>query len=263
MADVLAVLKDVIVPMPVYVAAIIFVAVAIGGFVRGFLGFGGAMVIIMVLNVVLGAHYAVPISCLAGVLPTLQLLPTAFRSADRRFVLPFCVASMLAVPVGTVVLVTLDAALMKIVVAALVLAVVAMLFYGWRGPHQPTTSVTLGAGVGAGLIQGVAGVGGPPAVAVALARPGDAETQRANVIGVITPLSLSPLVPLWYFGLFTKEVVVLSALIIPLYMLLTRIGARYFSGSGREHYRAGALVDLGIMGCVTLLIAVRDYITTA
>ncbi len=260
MADVLTILDELIASIELHVAAIIFVAVVLAGFMRGFLGFGGAMVIIMALNALLGAHYAIPVACLAGLPPTVQLLPSAVRSSDRRFVLPFALASMLTIPIGTLVLVTLDPALMKVLVSVLVLAVVALLYCGWRASSRPTTSAIVGAGAGVGLIQGVAGVGGPPTVAMALAQPGDAETQRANVIGAITALSVMPVVPLWYFGLFTKEVVALSIAIIPLYMALTRIGARYFSGHGREHYRIGALVALGLMGCATLAVSVRDYL---
>ena len=241
-------------------AAVIFLAVTIAGFMRGFLGFGGAVVIIMTLNALLGALYAVPVACLAGLPATVQLLPSAVRHSDRNFVLPFAVASLLAIPVGTIVLVKLDPALMKIVVSALVLVVVALLYCGWRATTRPTASAIVGAGVGAGLIQGVAGVGGPPTVAMSLAQPGDAETQRANVIGAITALSVGPVVPLWYFGLFTKEVVFLSLAIVPLYMLATWFGARTFIGHGREHYRNGALVALGLMGTVTLVIAIRDYL---
>ncbi|MGI9409108.1 MAG: TSUP family transporter [Hyphomicrobiaceae bacterium] len=249
--------------IPLHAAAIIFAAVAIAGFMRGFLGFGGAVVIIMTLNALLGAHYAVPVACLAGLPATVQLLPSAVRHSDRSFVLPFAVASMLAIPIGTVVLVVLDPGLMKVVVSALVLVVVALLYCGWRAATRPTTSAIFGAGVGAGLIQGVAGVGGPPTVAMSLAQPGDAETQRANVIGAITALSVGPVVPLWYFGLFTKQVVLLSLAIVPLYMLSTFIGARYFSGNGREHYRNGALIALGLMGCVTLVVSIRDYLAGA
>ena len=249
--------------VPPYVAAIVVVATAVAGFMRGFLGFGGAIVIILTINALLGAHYAVPVACLAGLPPTMQLLPSAVRHCDRGFVLPFAVASLFAVPLGTVILVSLDPPLMKIIVSALVLVVVAVLYCGWRAPHRPTATAIAGAGFGAGLIQGVAGVGGPPTVAMSLAQPGDAETQRANVIGAITALSIVPVVPLWYFGLFTREVVLLSLAIIPLYMLSTFIGVRFFSGHGREHYRDGALIALGLMGCTTLLVSIRDYVAVA
>ena len=262
MADALTFLGGLTDHIPPHAAVIIFAAVAIAGFMRGFLGFGGAVVIIMALNVLLGAHYAVPVACLAGLPATVQLLPSAISHSDRGFVVPFAVASLLAIPVGTVVLVKLDPALMKVVVSALVLAVVALLACGWRAATRPTTSAIVGAGVGAGLIQGVAGVGGPPTVAMSLAQPGGAETQRANVIGAITALSVGPVVPLWYFGLFTEEVVLLSLAVIPLYMLSTLIGARTFSGSGREHYRNGALVALGLMGAATLIVSIRDYLAT-
>ena len=146
MADAVTFLGELADQIPLYAAAIIFAAVAIAGFMRGFLGFGGAVVIIMTLNALLGAHYAVPVACLAGLPATVQLLPSAVRYSDRSFVLPFAVASMAAVPVGTVVLVMVEPALMKVVVSALVLVVVALLYCGWRAATRPTTSAIFVAG---------------------------------------------------------------------------------------------------------------------
>ena len=88
-------------------------AVFVAGFVRGFVGFGAAMIVIMALSIVLGPRSAVAVASLAGVVTTLQLLPVTVRMADRPFVVPFGIASFVAAPVGTLVLVTIDPALMK------------------------------------------------------------------------------------------------------------------------------------------------------
>ena len=83
-------------------------------------------------------------------------------------------------------------------------------------------------GLGSGLVQGAAGVGGPPVVALVLSRPGDAETQRANVIGTVSALALSSPIPLWYYGLFTPNVLMLSVLLFPLFTLSAWAGERFF-----------------------------------
>ena len=233
-------------------------AVFVAGFVRGFVGFGAAMIVIMALSIVLGPRSAVAVASLAGVVTTFQLLPVAVRMADRPFVVPFGIASFVAAPVGTLVLVTIDPALMKMAISLFVLLMVAMMWRGWRiGNGGPAT--VIGTGLAAGLIQGSAGVGGPPAVALALARPGSAPQQRANVIGAVASLAFCGIPALWYHGLFTKEVIVVSVLIVPPYVFSTWLGARFFSLQGQHIFRAAALWVLAIAGVVTLVLAVRDY----
>ena len=244
------------------IAELVVVAVAacFAGFLRGFLGFGGALVIILVLNVVLGPLAALPIACLSGMPSTLQLLPVAVRLSERAFVLPFGLSSFAVAPLGTWILVSVDPAVMKIAISTMVLVLVAMLYRGWRFAAGSSVPALMVAGSLTGLVQGSAGVGGPPAVAMALSRPGSAEQQRANVIGVVTALSLCALVPMWYNGLFTAKVIVLSLAIVPIYSATTWFGARYFSAGGTKHYRSSALVFLAFVGLVTLVIALRSYL---
>ena len=64
------------------------------------------------------------------------------------------------------------------------------------------TGKLIAAGLAGGLVQGAAGVGGPPVVAVTLSRPGDAAQQRANVLALMTASRYRRLLPLLYYGLF-------------------------------------------------------------
>ena len=248
---------------PISPAAFVLAVVAMlaAGFLRGFVGFGASMLIVMVLSLVLGPVAAVPIANLVGVPATVQLLPGAFREGDRSFILPFFVTSLIAAPIGTLVLITLDAALMNIAIALFVLAMLALLYRGWKLPTSVNPGIMVGFGLGAGFVQGAGGVGGPPAVVVALARPGTAQSQRGNVIGAVSALSLASLFPFWYHGLFTGEVLLLSLLFIPIYSGMTWVGARYFAGKGGRHYRNAAMLALAVVGLVTLCVAIRDYLT--
>ena len=100
----------------------------------------------------------------------------------------------------------------------------------------------------------------PCFVAWGLARPGTVQSQRGNVVGAVSALSLASLFPFWYHGLFTHEVLLLSLLFFPLYSGATWVGVRYFAGKGGKHYRNAALLALAVIGVVTLTVAVRNFI---
>ena len=135
-----------------------------------------------------------------------------------------------------------------------------LLFKGWRAKQAGNPGLSAGAGAAAGFIPGMAGVGGPPAVAVALSRAGTTERQRANVIGSITGLNLCTIVPLYLHGLFTPTVIVLSVLIFPVYSGAAWLGARFFGGRGAPLYRNAALAVLALISAVTLFVSLRDLI---
>lgn len=245
-------------PNPLWKLLALTLAVAFGGFMRGFVGFGGALVIVPVLSVVVGPLAAVPIASLSGLPAVFQLLPSAVRHSERRFAVPVAGATLVGAPLGTWVLVSVDPEVMKIGIALLVLLMVGLLYRGWqlKGTHL---GVLTGAGMLSGVVQGTAGIGGPPAVAAALSRAGSAQQQRANVLAALTAITLSTPLPLWWLGLFTREVLIASLAIIPVYSTFTWLGARYFSERGARHYRNAALLTLAMVGAFTLIVAVRGY----
>lgn len=240
---------------------IITAGVLMGGFIRGFVGFGGAMIVVLAISLTLGPKIAVAASCLSGLPVMFQLLPTAIRKSERAFVLPFGLATFVGAPLGAMVLVALDPAIMKFVIAISSLGMTFLLFKGWRAKQAGNPVFLAGAGTTAGFIQGMAGVGGPPAVAVALSRSGTTDRQRANVIGSITGLNLCTIVPLYLHGLFTPTVILLSGLIFPVYLGAAWLGDRFFGGPGEPLYRNAALAVLALISAVTLIASLRDLVS--
>lgn len=242
------------------VLVVIFAAVFVAGFLRGFLGFGGSLLIVLVVNATVGPHMAVPLACLSGLPATIQLLPDAIRYSDRSFALPFGAMSLVFVPVGTWLLFTIDVSLMKVMISLTVLAMVLCLYRDWKAASLAHPIAIGLAGAVAGLVQGVAGAGGPLAVALALGYPGSAENQRGNVLGALTFLASAPVISLWSYGLFTREVVFMSIVAIPLYSGATVIGQRYFSSRGHLHYRYAALGALTLASLISIVVTIRDYV---
>jgi uncharacterized protein len=242
--------------------AAVCIAAFIGGFMRGFVGFGAALVIIPVLSLAYEPRLAVAAMTMVGIPTLFQLLPEALRTAERPIVVPMALAILLTAPLGTLILVSVSPVLMKIVISVLVVTMVAMLARGWRFEGEVGRSVLVGSGVAGGLIQGAAGIGGPPVVAVMLSRPGTPTQQRGNVLALMTIISISSLLPQWYFGLLTRQAIVMGLVLLPVYGGSILLGSRYFARGGQRYFRNAALIMLGLIGTATLIAALRDYIAT-
>ena len=240
--------------------AVVFIVVMVAGLLRGFVGFGAALISVPVFSLVLGPHAAIAVNNVMGLPVVFLLLPEAVRRAERAVVLPICTAIFAAAPIGTWALVSIDPAIMSVAISTLVLLMVAFLASGWRLRGRIGIGKLVAAGVAGGFVQGVAGVGGPPVVAVALSRPGDASQQRANVLALMTAVSLSSILPLLYHGLFTRQTVIIGLVLIPFYSAATALGARYFTLGGQRHYRRAALATLATIGMATLVASLRNYL---
>lgn len=238
-------------------------ASCVGGFMRGFLGFGAALVMMPVLALVYGPVVAAGIYTVVSLPTVVQLLPTAWNQSERPIILPMSIATFATAPLGALALVSFDANLMKIFISVAVLAMVVMLAQGWKLSGKVGTGILLAAGALGGLIQGSTSMGGPPVAAVALSRPGTAQQQRANVIAVLTAVFCSSLIPFWYFGMFTRQSLAAGLLLIPFYLGLSMLGSRYFANSGHRFYRIAALTILAAVGVVTLVAALQNYLRAA
>jgi uncharacterized membrane protein YfcA len=63
-------------------------ATAIAGLMRGYAGFGTAVILAPIYSVLWGPKAGVPIMLLMELIVSIQLLPKAFKDADRRVILP-------------------------------------------------------------------------------------------------------------------------------------------------------------------------------
>ena len=235
-------------------------AAALGGFLRGFVGFGGALVSVPVLSLVFGPRMAVAVASVMALPSVFQLLPDAIRHSEKPIVVPVGLATLVTTPVGSWLLMAASPALMKIVISGLVVVMVGFLASGWSFKGHIGKPTLIAAGILGGLVQGSAGIGGPPVVAIALSRPGGAAAQRGNVLAVMTAIALSSLLPLIYYGLYTQQAVIIGMLLLPFYVAATVLGSRYFALGGHVYFRRAALGTLAAVGLATFIAAINDYL---
>ena len=134
----------------------------VAGFMRGFVGFGSALIIVMILSTILGPLFAVPVATLTGIPTAVQLLPAAYRHSEKAFVLPFGISAIIMAPFGTWILVNAALGPMRIAISLFVLLTVICLYRGWRFRYPIARAVLVGFAGVSGLVQGAVGVGGSP-----------------------------------------------------------------------------------------------------
>lgn len=226
---------------------------ALGGLLRGFLGFGGSMGAVPGLSILFGPLGAVSIVLLADIGAVLQLLRTAIRQSEKRVVAPLALASVLTTPLGAWLLINIDPADMRRVIALTVLGFVVILMAGWRYQKPPTLPVVIGVGAVGGVLSGSAGMGAPPAVLFLLSGPHGHESVRANIIGYLAIANMTALVTIWLNGALTVDILWRALFLAPPYLIAIWVGGRLFRYASETVFRYAALAATAIVGIAALI----------
>jgi uncharacterized membrane protein YfcA len=225
----------------------------VAGIMRGYSGFGTAVLLAPLYSVLWGPRIGVPVMLLMELFVSAQLLPKALGHADRRVILPIGGAAVLMTPVGAFILLTAEQDLLRRFIGGFVLVFGLLLMSGWRYRGARPLSLNLGVGTLAGLLKGATGISGPPVILYLLAGPEEARRHRASLILFFALISVVSVIPPALGGLMGLGVFAKVALLLPAMLLSVPIGARLFHVIPENWYRRLALVFLVATGTVTLL----------
>ena len=227
--------------------------VTVAGLIRGFSGFGGALVLSPGLSLVGTPREAVTMTVLLNTTTFFQLLWPALRRARWRDVGPMVGGAALTIPFGAMILLVVDAMTLRRGIGAVVLGFSLVLLAGWRYRGDRTVLASLVVGALGGVLSGAAGFGGPPLILYFLAGDRPMAENRAGFI-VFFALTQLVVVPtfLWT-GLITGELIWRTLLVMPVYLLATHVGAQLFRFADDRLARRIALIFLLLIGAATVL----------
>jgi uncharacterized membrane protein YfcA len=220
---------------------IVIAAAALAGLVRGFSGFGPAMVFTPIASAVFGPVVAVPVLFVMDAVISIPVLVRAVRACHWPEVLPISIAAAATVPLGIRALVALDPDILRWILSVAILLAVAAIGSGWRYRRRPGLPATLAAGALSGLGGGFAGLYGPPIILFWLGGQSEAATVRANLFAYFGLVTVVAGVSFWISGLFAGEVLRLSILLMPAYGLALWAGTHLFRRARESLYRRLAL----------------------
>lgn len=227
-------------------------ATIVAGVMRGYSGFGTAVILAPVYSLLWGPRAGVPIMLLMELLVSVQLLPGAIKDADRRVVLPLGGAAALATPLGAWILLTADGESLRRFIGGFVMVFGLLLMSGWRYRGSRPLPLNLFVGTLAGLLKGSTGMSGPPVILYLLAGLEEAKRHRANLILFFATIAIVSVVPPLIGGLIDLPVLLRLAVLLPVMALSVPIGARLFHVIPDRLYRPFAMAVLLGAGALAL-----------
>lgn len=227
----------------------------LAGAVRGFSGFGSALIYVPLMSAIYDPRTAAGTFLLIEFAVSLAVLPTVTREAHWRDVFPLAAAAVTAAQFGALILIYTDPTILRWAIAIVVLILLAVLMSGWRYHGRPKLVVTLGVGALAGTLGGAIQIVGPPVIVYWLGSSWSPAIIRANLNAFFAVFACTLFVTYILRGLLPAHVLTLALLLGPLQLLALKGGSRLFHTSSAQTYRrvayaivaASALVSMPIL----------------
>lgn len=222
------------------------------GLVRGFAGFGTALIYMPLAAMVLG-----PLAALVS-LTTMDLIgpiPGAIRAApmaERRDVGRLALGLVLGVPLGLALLGQLPVEAFRYLVSGLSLAVVVLLASGFRYRGRLGGGAVFGTGAAGGFLGGLAGLPGPPAILLYMASDRPAQVVRANLLLYLVAVDLTMMAVLALSGRLEGAHLALGLVLAAPYLVGNLLGAVAFRPGRERTYRAVAYALIAAAAIVGL-----------
>ena len=225
----------------------------LGGFVRGYSGFGFALAAMPILTLVLPPAAAVPAILPIELAIGMVTIPE-FRGDVARPTLGYLVlGTLVGTPLGLTVLAFAPAEAMRFAIGVAVFIAVLVL---WRRP-VPAARVTgigpfAGAGLISGLLNGGTALSGPPVIVALLASGLPVQATRATIMAFIAISAALGIALAFAGGLYTANILLTALIIAPCAAAGAFAGNAVFARTAHGHYRSASLAILLAVACVAI-----------
>jgi uncharacterized membrane protein YfcA len=225
---------------------------ALAGLVRGFSGFGSALIYMPLVAAVYDPRVAAVTLLLIDTVGAAPFAVRAFPQCTWREVLPIFLSAAIAIPFGTMALLVVDPTVLRWFIALLVLSLLAVLISGWRYRGTPRLPVTVGVGLFSGFGGGAVQIAGPAVIIYWLGGGNPAATVRANLLVYFLLTDVLLCVVYYLQDLFTPDTVALALLLAVPFFLATAAGAYFFHGASELLYRRIAYAIIAAAALVSM-----------
>jgi uncharacterized membrane protein YfcA len=224
----------------------------LSGVMRGFSGFGGALIFVPLASAALGPRIAVPTFYLADLGSATPYGLAMMRKCRWDMVGPMLAGSWIGQPLGAAMLQHVDPLFLRWSMAGLVFLMLAILLTGWRFTGEQKTWITFLLGISSGLMGGATGIAGPLVIAYWLSGRGDMAVMRANIMVFYALTSITIDLIYFYKGMFTWDAVFYAAIFWPCYTIGIAVGARLFTIAPEKTFRHVAYAIMAVSALVSM-----------
>lgn len=222
------------------------VAAGTAGVVRGFAGFGSAMVYMPVASQFLDPFSALVTLTFMDVFGPLPNVRGALRDGHRRDVLRLVLGLAVALPLGLALLAHLSPETFRYGVSGTSFVLLVLLVLGWRYRGQLKRWMIYGTGALGGLLQGLTGLSGAPVVMLYMASALPARTIRANLLLNLLLADILMMGVLFALERLAPEAVVVGLMLSVPYLAGNVLGGWLFREETESVYRRVAYAIIAI-----------------
>lgn len=212
-------------------------AVILAGLVRGFSGFGTALILIPVAARVVPPHWTLILLVVIDSIGPLPNLPRALRDGAPREVVTLVAGMLVGLPLGLWVLAALPVETFRWVVSIVALVMLALLMSGWRWHGAHGGAVSVAAGGVSGFLGGSTGMAGPPVILYYMVQQMPVAKLRANLLLFFVGGNAALLGYLALAGRLELPAVMLGLALAPVFLAANVVGAALFRPQMGTLYR--------------------------
>ena len=220
------------------------VAVFFAAIVRGFCGFGSALVYLPVAAQFLDPPSAIASMIVFGMIGPIPLIPRALRDSVPNEVIRLGLAGGIGIPIGVLLLTRLEPEMFRWLVSGIALVTLVALGSGLRYRRAPSPLLAMATGFVSGVFGGFVGLAGPPVILLYLGGQKKIAEIRATILLFLFITDIAVMLTFLLRGLIGMDAAIIGALLIPAYMIGGLIGARIFNPTYEKAFR---LVAYGII----------------
>ncbi len=231
----------------------IVIIISIAFFCEAIFGFGGGLIAVPLLSLLLPIREAVTLVLIFQLCMGLLLL-RSFSHVHRRLLLTMGSGMAVGTVAGNVVLVSLSEETLRTFLGIAILLFLAYQFWGNRFVFSLKNSIAVkgAAGIVGGFFQGVIGTGGPILTAFLLSSSLPKQTMRSTLIALFFISSLIRIPLSANLNLLTSSILRTAAIAFPFFILAIVAGHLLSRKVPERAYRYGASTILFISAILLL-----------
>jgi len=230
----------------------------VAGLMRGFAGFGSAMLMAPIFAILFGSGEMVVTVVAIELVVSLQLFPKVRRFADWHVLTPMSIAACAAMPLGVWLLASVDKGTIVTGVSAVIVAFVILMWTGWRYRGRRSAAASAAVGAVSGAMMATTSVGGPPVLLYLLSGNDPPAVNRANIVTYYFLTQFLLIVIVLATGVAGWQALARAVVLFPVMVLGAWLGGRLFHGLASERlYRN---VALGILFATGMFGLLREFI---
>ncbi|MGH1576616.1 sulfite exporter TauE/SafE family protein [Planktotalea sp.] len=214
------------------------------GVVRGFSGFALSALVMASAALILPPIQLIPICWWLELSASVLMARGGWQEADRRIVWGLVITSALGTPIGLWLTTSIDVESSKLIALCVIITLAALQLAKIRIPALASRSGLYGAGLLAGIVTGLASVGGMVIALYVLSSDTPARKMRAALVLFLFLSSVTSLIWLFWFEMMNQQAITRGVVFAVPAIAGVYAGMKLFTPRFEPYYRPFCLTLL-------------------